>query len=254
MGARANLYGEEFDKLIKDHGITCTYYPAIVCECITKDSQQPSFTCPKCGGSGYRYLPPKDIKVVVTSFATRTEPEMMSLRESGTAYATPQADIIMGFHDRLIFPDFKCKYSERMWVDVDGTITNKSYRNIKDVIAIVSGNLEFEAGKDYEISEDGYHIEFHKPIKDLLNIEELEIVNGQISISILYYTTPSYLVMDILHELRSHYTTRNTQTERFEELPKQYRLKREDFVYDIKLESEESEEQDVVSVGRGLYD
>ena len=260
MPAKAELYGSEFDQLIKNHGIKCNYQPAIVCECITHDSQQPLFTCPKCGGSGYRYLPTKEIRVVVTSFATSSEPEMMTFRESGTAYATPQPDTIMGFHDRLSFPDFKCKYSERMWIEPNGTITNKSYRNIKDVIAVIHGDVEFEAGIDYEISEDNYHIEFHKPLNQMIQIDYDEIVDGRIPISVLYYTTPSYLVMDILHELRSHYTTRHTPTEKFEELPKQYKLRREDFVYDVKTTEDTStdetvtEPEDTYESGGGLFD
>lgn len=244
MSARPVLYGEEFDTLIKNHGIKCDYQPAIVCDCITKDSQQPLFTCPKCGGCGYRYLPTQNIRVVVTSFATSTEPEMMTLRESGTAYATPQPDIIMGFHDRLSFPDFKCKYSERLWVSRGSNVTNKSYRNIKNVIAVLHGGLQFEEDEDYKISADGYQIEFTKPIEELIGEEEVEWNDDLLPISILYYTTPSYLVMDILHELRSHYTTRHVPVETFEELPKQYRIRREDFVYNIKeiITTEESDE------------
>ena len=253
--ARPVLYGEEFDKLIKDHGIKCDYQPAIVCDCITKDSQQPLFTCPKCGGCGYRYLPKQEIRVVVTSFATKTEPEMMTLRESGTAYATPQPDIIMGFHDRLSFPDFKCKYSERLWISKGSNVTNKSYRNIKDVVAVLHGGLQFEAGIDYEISENGYQIEFTKSIDELVDGEEVEWTEDDLlPISILYYTTPSYLVMDILHELRSHYTVRNVPTETFEELPKQYRIRREDFIYNVKeiRELEETEPDDTVIPDDGL--
>lgn len=240
--ARPVLYGEEYNTLIQNHGITCDYHPAIVCECITKDSQQPLFTCPKCGGSGYRYLPSSRIKVVVTSFATRTEPEMMSFRESGTAYATPEPDVIMGFHDRLVFPDFKCKYSERLWIKAGETVTSKSYRNIKDVISVIKDTTEFEAGVDFTVSNDEYHIEFVKPIDELLGIDLTELEDSQIPISILYYTTPSYLVADVIHELRSHYTVRNTPFEKFEELPKQYRLKREDFIYDVKTEEELEDE------------
>lgn len=234
MSARPVLYGEEFNTLVINHGITCEYEPAIVCDCITKDSNQPSYVCPKCGGSGYRYLPKQTIKVIVTSFASRTEQEVISMRESGTAYATPQSDIIMGFHDRLTFPDFKCKYSERLWIRPDETVTSKTYRNLKDVIMICHGNIQFEKDVDYKISKDGYHIEFSKPIGELIDGEDVEYnEDGSLPLSILYYTVPSYLVADILHELRSHYTIRYTPTEKFEELPKQYRLKREDFIYDV---------------------
>ena len=258
--AKAELYGEEFRDLIQNHGIKCSWQQAIVCDCLTHDSMQPQFNCPKCGGSGYRYLPAKDIRVFVTSFHSRTQQDIMSLRESGTAYATPDIEVIMGFHDRLTFPDFKCKYSERLWVNTDSNVSSKSYRNIKDVVAISHNDILFEKGIDFIISEDGYHVTFSKPISALVDVTEDELVNGMVPISILYFTTPSYLVYDILHELRSHYTNRHVPEETFEEMPKQYIIKREDFMYNVKTEpdhvtkpSEPEVEEPVIDEG-GLFD
>lgn len=235
MSSRPTLYGSEFDTLVKNHGIDCDYEPAMVCDCLTADSHQPLYTCPKCGGSGYRYLKPKRIKVVVTSFATRTESEMMALRESGTAYATPPNDIIMGFHDRLTFPDFKCKYSERLWIGADDTVTSSSFRNIKGTVAVIFNQTEFEPESDFKVADDSYHLIFNSTPREMFGdkFSDEWLVDGKLPISILYYTTPSYLVADIIHELRSHYTTRKVPSETFEELPKQYRLSREWFKYDV---------------------
>ena len=52
--------------------------------------------------------------------------------------------------------------------------------------------------------------------------------------SFLYSTTPSYLVDDLLHEIRATMSDRNTANETFRELPKQYKLVREDFKYLVK--------------------
>lgn len=256
MSARPNLYGSEFDTLIQNHGISCDYEPAIVCDCLSNDSQQPLFSCPKCGGSGYRYLKSKKIKVVVTSFATQTEPEMMSLRESGTAYATPPPDIIMGYHDRLTFPDFRCKYSERLWIASDGLVTTKSFRDIQEPLAVIFNSTEFELEVDYTISDDKRHLVFKKTPEELFGttFDEEWLVNGKLPISILYYTTPSYLVSDIIHELRSHYTTRKVPKETFEELPKQYRLSREWFKYEVSDSSSKDIEEPPLSVQPSLYD
>lgn len=262
MPARADLYNEEFDTLVNQKGIECDYQAAIVCQCITHDSNQPVFSCPYCGGSGYRYLPPVPTRVVVTSFASQTESEMIGLRESGTAYATPPSDIIMGFHDRLTFPKFKCKYSERLWVQPGQKITNKTYRNIKEVIMLMIDNQAFEEEIDFKVSDDRYHIEFTKPLEELLG-DDFEY--DRINISILYYTTPAYLVVDLLHELRATYTVRNTPSEKFVELPKQYKLRREDFIYNVsdslsqQLEQENSEdssikENETEDTSGGLFD
>ena len=220
--ARADLYTEEFDSLISQKGIECNYYPAIVCQCISEDSGQPDYMCPYCKGSGFRYLPPQSLRVLVTSLSGKTLLDKLGLEESGTVYATPTSDVIMGFHDRLIFPKFRCKYSERIIFHND--ISSETYRNIVEVISLVIDNKVLEVGKDFEITPDKYHIKLLTPLETLSS-------SYQVHMSLLYYTKRSYLVEDLLHELRATYTERNVPKETYKELPKQYRITREDFVY-----------------------
>ena len=58
---RVNIYQENFDALIDDRGNKAIWEQAIVCDCLSQDSYQPDYTCKKCGGSGFRYLPPQSI-------------------------------------------------------------------------------------------------------------------------------------------------------------------------------------------------
>lgn len=222
--ARADLYTEEFDILLNQKGVECDYYPAIVCQCISEDSGQPNYSCPYCKGSGFRYLPAKHIRVLVTSLSGRTFLDTLGLKESGTVYATPTSDTIMGFHDRLIFPKFRCKYSERIIFTRGSDISSETYRNIIGVDAIMFDNKVLEFKKDFDITEDGYHIKLLVPLEELTD-------EFSLSMGILYYTNPSYLVEDLLHELRATYTERRVPEETYKELPKQYKLVREDFVY-----------------------
>lgn len=222
--ARADLYTEEFDTLIGQKGIECNYYPAIVCQCISEDSGQPDYSCPYCKGSGFRYLPPKQLRVLVTSLSGRTFLDTLGLKESGTVYATPTSDTIMGFHDRLIFPKFRCKYSERIVFTQGSQISSETYRNIVEVETLMVDNKVLEFEKDFSISSDGYHIQLLIPLEEITNEDTVKM-------GILYYTNPSYLVQDLLHELRATYTERFVPKETYKELPKQYKLVREDFVY-----------------------
>ena len=48
--------------------------------------------------------------------------------------------------------------------------------------------------------------------------------------------------MDLLHELRATLSDRKTQNLTFRELPKQYRVKREDFIYKINSPESVAEE------------
>lgn len=229
MPAKVNLYDELYEKLIHDLGIDAIWEQAVVCNCINPLTGQPNFTCPICGGSGYRYLKGKTIRVGVTSFDSRFTLDSLMLREPGTAYCTPKADVIMGYHDRLKFPDFKCKFSEVIHLNFeeDGLgISPKTFREIRDVVFLADESYEYEKSIDFVITEDKFHIKF-------LNVESAKQLDNK-NLSILYYTTPSYLVDDLLHEIRSTMSDRNTPKETFRELPKQYKLVREDFIYKVK--------------------
>lgn len=224
--ANVNIYTEEINSLVLQRGHWAEWERAAVCHCVTRDSGQPNFLCPTCGGSGYRYLPAKRIKVAVSSISSRIELETLETREPGTAYITPTDDIVMGYKDRLRFPDFRCIFSEVLhWSEEDDGrgISPKTYRNIKDVVYLADDRFEYEVGVDFEITEDEHHLRW-------INEDYIDQLDGR-NMSLLYYTTPSYLVTDLLHELRATLSDRKTPEATFRELPKQYKINREDFIY-----------------------
>lgn len=228
MQAKVNLYEELYHNLIHDLGIDCIWERAVVCCCLNRDTGQPHFTCPLCGGSGFRYLQGQHIRVGITGIMSDISQDTLMLREPGTTYCTPQAHIIMGYHDRLTFPDFKCVFSEVIKWDKeeDGLgVSHKTYRNIKQPIYLADDRFEYEEGTDFEVTEDRYHLKWLNAV----HAEQIDKTN----MSFLYYTMPSYLVNDLLHELRATMSDRNSPTETFRELPKQYQLKREDFIYKV---------------------
>lgn len=236
--ARVNLYEELYEKLIDDRGLWADWQRASVCQCVSRDSGQPDFTCKICHGLGYRYMPPKRILVAVTNLNGRWELKTPEVREVGTAYITPKADVIMGYRDRLIFPDLKCVFSEVLHWDEEmwgRGISPKTYRNILSVEMLVSDDCEFEDGVDFEITEDRHHLRW-------LNEKYVDKLDGM-NMSILYMTTPSYFVSDLMHELRATLSDRKPSNIRsedfvagitFRELPKQYQITRENFIYGVK--------------------
>ena len=247
---RVNLHTQEFNDLISFRGIDCIWERAAVCSCINRDTGQPAFNCPICDGSGFRYLQGKKIRVAITALASDYTLDTLMLREPGTTYCTPKSDIIMGYHDRLIFPDFKCTFSEAIKWDFeeDGEcLSHRTYRNVKSVIFLADDKYEYEHKVDFEVTEDGYHIHW-------INEKTAPQID-KTNMSILYYTTPSYLVDDILHELRATMSDKDTPTETFRELPKQYKLAREDFKYGIKAPSvigTSPDPQTVIDTGEGI--
>lgn len=239
MTARANLYTELFDTLITDRGNNAKWEQACVCSCVSRDSGQPNFLCPKCGGRGFIYMPAKSICVGVTTLTAQINQLQIELREPGSAYITPKADVIMGYMDRLTFTDFTCKFSEVLhWghkdtqtIDDNPNISPRTYRKIESVIYLANDTYSFEENIDFRITDDRYHLEW-------LNTE---LPSEGLSTGFLYLTNPSYLVVDILHELRGHLSDRHVAEDdengvgiTYRELPKQYKLQREDFIYHVK--------------------
>lgn len=226
MASRVDFYTEDYDKLVQQKGMKCEWEQAIVCQCISEDSSQPDFSCPICHGSGFRYLPPLDVRVVATSFSSSVKLESLGIREPGTAYVTPPSDVIMGYRDRLRFVDFQCKFSEviRFNMTEDGCFSQKTYRNIKSIQCLLKDGMVYQEGEDFAITPDRHHLCW----TNRLNRPE----PGD-AFSILYMTTPAYLVTDLLHELRATYVERKVPEETFKEFPKQYQVRREDFVYGV---------------------
>lgn len=223
MANRVDFYTTDYDDLIKQKGMKCDWEQAVVCQCISEDSGQPDFNCPLCNGSGFRFLPPKPIRVLATSFNSNVTVDTLSMREPGTAYITPPSSIIMGYHDRLIFTDFSCKYSETIRFQSGSVYSSRTYRNIKEILFLILDDNAYELGVDFRVSDDNYHIQWLDPTT---------FPEGS-PVSLLYMTTPCYLVIDLLHELRATYIERKVPQETFKEFPKQYQVRRENFVYGV---------------------
>ena len=230
MTGRVNLYEEEFDKLIDDRGNIAMWERAAVCWCVNRESGQPDPMCTTCGGSGYRYMQPKQIIVGVTSLTGQIQLKTLELREPGMAYITPKGDIVMGYRDRLTFPEFTAMMSEVVHWGKDGCkrgVSPKTFREIKSVVLLADDQYEYEEGVDFEVTDDRFHLRWLRPDY----VPTLENVHN--NMSFLYETSPSYIVVDLLHELRGTRSDRNSAGITYRELPKQYKLQREDFVYHI---------------------
>lgn len=230
MAANVSFNPATFDELIENHGYNATWYQAIACECI-KDGQ-PDPLCPMCQGQGFRHIRFKDIKVVATSFGGNEDLRVQGLSEPGQVYVTPQRDCIMGYHDRLEFFETECKYSQPLTLKKG--ITSATYRPIKQVEFVMSGNRLFDEDVDFVISKDKHHLEW-------IN-EETKPKDGQV-ISCLYLTSPVYQISDMSHELRSIRFNKGVISPITQDMPKQYVAKRLDFVYGqtVNVKKDESE-------------
>ena len=237
---RVDFYVDQYDEIILQKGMVALWEESMTCFCLTEDSGQPNFNCTVCNGSGYIYAAPKETRVLTSGLSGKFDLTNIGLVPKGVAYATSLSNVLMGFHDRLTFPDFNSKYSQVITFN-DGK-SNRLYRPAKRIIRCLAleaeyipedmpvpeGNIDNTAEEvqvipDFKISEDGFYIEW-------TNIETW-IPDGA-RVSVLYVTSPSYIIDDITHELRATYVQFKQKTETFKELPKQYSLRREDFAYE----------------------
>lgn len=208
----------DFENLIENHGYNAYWQQSIICECYKEG--QPNVHCTFCNGRGWRYLPRKHIKVISTSFTGKQELTIPGLKEQGTVYITPSSKILMGYHDKLEFYEVTAKHSQILTMGINET--SATNRPIKDVLFIVADNYVFEEGMDFKVTNDKHHLEW-------IN-EQTKPTKGT-CISALYTTSPEYVVIDLLHELRSTRISKGQVSPTTEELPKQYQARRIDFVY-----------------------
>lgn len=218
MAKGASFIPTSFDELIENHGYNATWWQSIVCECM-KDGQ-PNIHCPYCKGEGYRYIRRKEIKVVASSFTGKQVFKLEGISEPGSVYVTPQRDVIMAYHDKLDFFEVDCRYSQVL--TMRDKATSSSYRPIKQVVFVMIGNFVYDENEDFVISEDK-----HK----LVWINDVTKPKRGAKISILYLTSPEYMIKDMSHELRSVNDSKGRTSPVSEIMPKQYLATRINFAY-----------------------
>ena len=226
--ARLNVRPEFNDTVIDDQGNRAYWERAAVCSCLSEDSGQPDFSCQICHGRGYRYMNPEEIIVGVQSLSSTYKVGTLELYEPGTCMITPMSNVIMGYMDKLTFPDFRCAFSEvlRFSKDVYGLGVSKPlYRNICSIVSLTDAQYEYEEGVDFKVTDDRFHIRWLTP-------ELSEKCDGK-NFSLLYITTPVYLIVDVMHELRGTRSNQNSTEVTYRELQKQYKAQREQFTYGV---------------------
>lgn len=216
-----------FDELIQTHGYDVGWEQALVCNCFEND--QPKMNCKYCKGRGFRYLPPKTIKAVTTSLqGDKKTIQIQGIVNNGTAYLTPQRGITMAFNDRVEFKHITSRYSQ--YLTVGKYETSATDRPIKKVLFVVQDNNLFEEGKDFDIIADRMHLYW---------TDESTRPKEGTKISILYESHPTYLVRDLIHELRA--VQQNKGQQKTVEMPRQYLIKRENFIYGHTVNADKEE-------------
>ncbi len=221
LGVRADFKPELFDKAIYQKGYRILWEQAMFCSCYRGTSGQPDYNCPSCYGKGYIYFDPKEIRAVVTSINGHKEQINVGLYDMGTAYLTPRSTDNIGFRDRFTFMDFTTKFSEVIVRDSGNQFINTDNLRYKalDMYMVRVLDTVYMRGKDFDLSKDGKQM-----------VWNTNVPSGTMY-SVLYSTNPVYVAMGPIHELRGSYSMLKAHgLESFYQFPKQYQIKREDFL------------------------
>lgn len=223
---RVDFNVASFDKAISEKGINISWEEAMLCFCVGENQGQPSFNCKYCNGSGYLYSKPKATIALVSKIGGKQNFEATGSRSVGDAYLTPLSNVIMGFHDRITFTDFKSKYSESVNILFGKSVKLK--HPAKSIISAQYRDLIIDP-KDILIINNGWNITIFPDLINTYVNDDKKQKGNNFFVSLLYSTAPSYSIVDILHELRG---TQVGPSKTFVELSKQYLIKREDISYD----------------------
>ncbi|QKE56366.1 hypothetical protein [Bacillus phage YungSlug] len=217
---RIDLKPEEFDRAIYQKGARVVWEKSMLCSCIDENSGQGDFTCPACKGKGYIFFGAENIRAVVGSINGGRDQTPIGLLDVGTSYVTTRAENLVGFRDRLTFTDFVTPYSQVITFD-EGKNADKGMKLRYDIKSIVSIRiLSTEIPKEnWTLSDDHKYIKFDEGIMG----------DGD-RFSVLAQVAPSYIVIDLPHELRGTFVKFGNPDEEWVILPKQLMVKREDLM------------------------
>jgi len=211
---RVDFKPAQFDEFIESKGYTAIWEQAMFCSCYNLESGQPQFDCPACYGKGYIYLNPTKIKVAVAGISGQKEQERQGLLETGHAYLTSKTIHEIGYRDKFTFLDFNTKFSEIL---VRGEDRLKF--SCKQLLVVRQINNLYKIEEDVLVKpEDNKQVIWN-------SADPQEGVNY----SVLYITYPVYIVTNVIHEIRGTYIRGAGGLDYFAPLPKQFKIKRDNF-------------------------
>lgn len=222
---RADFRNEEFTRTILQHGKRVVWRKAMLCPCVNETTGQVQVDCNHCDNSGFIYVDPIDVQVLMLRFEKSTRMyEKFGLWLSGEVQVTVEQNYRLGYRDSLEMVDELMNFNEiikkgerrgRRSILSSGIDTAR-YRIINLTKALIIDKNDkvtpLEIGYHLEVNVHG-QIQWRAPGKKL-------VVDGQI-ISLHYDFHPVYIVVSHPHVLRSDRRGTKVPTEMVVPLPLQ---------------------------------
>lgn len=213
---RVDLMPNEFDKEIYQKGVRIVWEKSCLCSCLDPHTGQGDFGCPACKGRGYTYFDPQPIRAVVNGMTGDKNQIPIGLMDVGTSLMTTMSKDGVGFRDRLTFVDFRTSYSQVVSYSSAGTPMKYAC-------------MEFTQARVLSSAIDDSLITFSEDRQTMFIDPSAGLAEGE-RIAVLYRIQPTYIVIDIPHELRGTFVKFGNPEEKWMVLPRQFLIKREDLL------------------------
>lgn len=192
---RMDFLTPDFSALVDNKGYDAIWERALPCPCGKRQGAVMS-TCKNCGGSGWVFINPMQIKVVAQSINKDTQYKEWSQERLGTASFTVRPEYHLSFMDKI-------------------TLLNSSSRSCENRIVYYQGN-DFLINVVYPIDSVVEIFKFISPFDSLQLISTenytiknrfVKFLNGVVSqgdsLTISYEHKVQYHILDLNHDVRN---------------------------------------------------
>lgn len=228
---RVDFDRDAFDQLVTQKGLQLEHQEAVRCSCIREMNGNALPECINCSGSGYIYLEPHTIRGVIQSIGFNPKYMQYSQVNLGTAMLTTKYTERIGWYDKITIKDGETVFHENVFPFVRGVAPNDeasallTYEPIKAekvfmFVDPVSPHIELIEGVGFTI--DGRKLILSNAIKQ----EMIDNNEDKRYITVRYQHRPSYLVMDIQHDVRNTRVIKGQGVETLQNMPIQCMLKK----------------------------
>lgn len=196
---------KDFDELISSHGYDAFIDRAMRCPCVDKATGQALSTCKNCLGKGWFFINRTETRVIAQQMNNKKQYQDWSEINRGTASITTRGVDKLGFMDRIILTQLEAYYSEVINPKLFDSkiIAYPLYEplEITNIYMFASDDTKLIPLKNTDYNIIGNKIEFNADLLDLIQINDPNITEAPMSISIRYTHYPVFHVIDSNREL-----------------------------------------------------
>lgn len=205
MNPRVGWDVNRFESLIQSQGYDALIDRALRCPCCDKNNGQALTTCRNCGGRGWFFIDRTETRVIAQHMDSKKQYQDWSEVNRGTASITTRGIDKLGFMDRVILTQLEESYSEIIRpIDFDSRlVAYPVYEPLKIDRMFMFGTdgTMLIPIEETMYAVDGNKIVFNDSLMELVESDNYNSKDPQISITIRYTHYPVYHVIDINREL-----------------------------------------------------